>query len=566
MDLALKNLKNNKAPGDDCILNEHIKASYNKMKHIYLKLFNIILIAGVFPEIWALGLIVPIFKKKGNKNDPGNYRGITLISCLGKFFNGILNNRLKKVGDLLLLENQAGFRPGYSTCDHAYTLYTIFCLYKRMNKPLFMAFIDYQKAFDTIWRAGLWLKLIKSGINGRFLKIIQSMYQKSKSCVLLNNKKSNSFSSDRGVKQGEILSPPLFAFYINDLEQHFQTEGVQSLFGIKSTVDEVKTLDGIEYLLDIMTLFYADDTIILSDTALGLQFALDELQTYCDRWKLIVNEGKTKIMYITHSRQNDYNFYYNNKELEVVSDFTYLGLSFCKKGLGATCIKDRKIKAEKSMFGTLVRCKKNNLPIDVCLDMFKKIVLPGMLYGSEIWGFNNCLDLERVQLKFIKYLLNLKKNTPTVMVYGETGFLPVEYSIKCRMLSFWLSLFTGRQTKMSYKIYMLSLSLFRKNLLICDWLSYIKRMIDDCGMSYVFDSHENMDKKWLFQSFLPKMKYTLKDQILQKWQQAVEVENEKCFYYKKFNYTPSLKNISQFFPKVFGCHYVSSVQRSILYH
>ena len=197
----------------------------------------------------------------------------------------------------------------------------------------------------------------------------------------------------------------------------------------------------------------------------------------------------------------------------------------------------------------LVRCKQNNLPIDVCLDMFKKVVLPGMLYGSEVWGFNNCLDLERIQLKFIKYLLNLKKNTPTVMVYGETGFLPVEYYIKCRMLCFWLSLFTGKQTKVSYKIYMLSLSLFRKNLLICEWLSYIKRMIDDCGMSYVFDSHENMDKKWLFQSFLPKMKYTLKDQILQKWQQAVEVENEKCFYYKEFNYTPSLKNYFSVLPK-----------------
>ena len=105
------------------------------------------------------------------------------------------------------------------------------------------------------------------------------MYQKSKSCVLLNNNKSNTFSSDRGVKQGEILSPPLFAFYINDLEQHFHAEGVQPLFGIKSTVDEVKTLDGIDYLLDILTLFYADDTIILSDTALGLQFALDGLET-----------------------------------------------------------------------------------------------------------------------------------------------------------------------------------------------------------------------------------------------------------------------------------------------
>ena len=109
---ALKNLKNNKSNGPDDILNEQIKTSFCKMKIIYLKLFNIILNSGCFPESWAEGLIVPIYKMKGSKNDPNNYRGITLLSCLAKFFNICLNNRLKAVSERILSAIQAGFRPG----------------------------------------------------------------------------------------------------------------------------------------------------------------------------------------------------------------------------------------------------------------------------------------------------------------------------------------------------------------------------------------------------------------------------------------------------------------------
>ena len=130
------------------------------------------------------------------------------------------------------------------------------------------------------------------------------MYCKSKSCVLVNNEKSENFGSFAGVRQGEILSPLLFAFYINDLEGYLRGKGVSSLRGLLSTSGEVADFNerDIVLFLDILTLFYADDTIIFSDTALGLQFALEELQNYCEKWKLTVNEGKTKIMCITWGR------------------------------------------------------------------------------------------------------------------------------------------------------------------------------------------------------------------------------------------------------------------------
>ena len=90
--LCTKMLKNNKSPGLDNILNEHIKSTINIMLPVYTKLFNIIYEKGIMPESWTNGNIKPIFKNKGDPQLPENYRPITLLSCLGKLFTAIIND------------------------------------------------------------------------------------------------------------------------------------------------------------------------------------------------------------------------------------------------------------------------------------------------------------------------------------------------------------------------------------------------------------------------------------------------------------------------------------------
>ena len=95
-----------------------MKTTSNQFVGIYEKLFNLIFDTGIIPESWLLGTIKPLNKNKGNKNDPKNYRPITMLSCLGKLFTAILNNRLNLIQSFLLLnENQCDFREGYSTLD-----------------------------------------------------------------------------------------------------------------------------------------------------------------------------------------------------------------------------------------------------------------------------------------------------------------------------------------------------------------------------------------------------------------------------------------------------------------
>ena len=157
---SINKLKNGKVSGYDSVVNEYIKSTKQVLLPVYETLFNIILDTGFFPEQWTIGIIKPIYKNKGDINDVANFRPITILSCLGKLFTSILNDRLSNyLGEAMLLsENQAGFRKQYSTLDHIFSLNAIIEILKHRNKKLFCCFVDFSSAFDSVWRVGLWQK------------------------------------------------------------------------------------------------------------------------------------------------------------------------------------------------------------------------------------------------------------------------------------------------------------------------------------------------------------------------------------------------------------------------
>ena len=238
---AIKDLKNGKAPGCDDVVNEYIKSTKDLFMPLYLKLFNLILDSGVIPEIWLSGIIVPIYKNRGDPSNPDSYRGITLLSCVGKLFTSILNTRLSKYADLLEIipDSQAGFRKGYSTLDNIFCLHVLVEIYLSFGYKLFCTFVDFRKAFDTVWRVGLWQKLLKSKISGKILKVIYNMYENIKSCVRVDDEISGFFVSEIGVRQGENLSPFLFSIFLSDLEDFFVENGISGLSKITSIIAEI---------------------------------------------------------------------------------------------------------------------------------------------------------------------------------------------------------------------------------------------------------------------------------------------------------------------------------------
>ena len=214
---GVSRLKNKKSNGFDAISNEMIKSSRHITAPVLANLFNAMLEAEYFPKLWGIGLMVPIFKS-GEIDDPDNYRGVSLNSCLSKLFTGLLNERLVRFLDVTgkIKHNQVGFRKSFRTADHVFTLKTLLEKSHSKKEKLYTCFVDFKKAYDTIWRNALFYKMLNEGISSKFVNVIKSMYSSWSIRMVLPNGLSSVFPSNVGVKQGCNLSPTLFNIFIND--------------------------------------------------------------------------------------------------------------------------------------------------------------------------------------------------------------------------------------------------------------------------------------------------------------------------------------------------------------
>ena len=277
---AIQKLKNEKSPGQDFILNEYIKASIETFLPIYNNLFNIVLNTGTFPSEWNIGIISPIYKNKGNKNDPMNYRPITLLSCLGKVFTSVLNNRLTIFleENNIINENQTGFRKGYSTMDHVLTLNLLLDYMKIKNKTLYCGFMDLRKAYDLINKAMLFKKLEMFNVKGKFFNVLLSMYKNTKSRLRSNNLYTHDFFCNIGIRQGENLSSMLFAIFLNDIEEFFDEQNCDYI--------SLHDHDNMYVYLQLFILLYADDTVLLATSVKSFRKQLKAYGTYCTMWDI----------------------------------------------------------------------------------------------------------------------------------------------------------------------------------------------------------------------------------------------------------------------------------------
>ena len=181
---------------------------------------------------------------------------------------------------------------------------------KAAKSKLYVCFVDFKSAFDTVWRKALLYKLMKNGICGNFINIIDSMYSNVLYRIKVDGFLSPPIKSNVGVKQGCVLSPLLFNLFLSDLPDIFTPE-----------CDPIKLHDTV-----LNCLMFADDLVIISQSATGLQKCLNNLQQYCSKWCLTINIDKTKIIIFSKcgyivSRNT---FYIYDQPLEIVKKYCYL--------------------------------------------------------------------------------------------------------------------------------------------------------------------------------------------------------------------------------------------------
>ena len=195
----------------------------------------------------------------------------------------MINERLVEFLDArnILSHYQIEFRGGYRTADHVFILNTILNSYFSKVKNVYACFVDFSKAYDSVWRNGLLYKLILNRLSLKFILLIKSMYTELQAAVKLPNGVTPHFSSLIGVRQGCNLSPMLFNLFVIDIFYLFDN----------ANCDPVKLHTKL-----IHCRMYADDLLILSATENGLTESLERLSNYAKKWKLKISAKKTKII------------------------------------------------------------------------------------------------------------------------------------------------------------------------------------------------------------------------------------------------------------------------------
>ena len=333
-------------------------------------------------------------------------------------------------------------------------------IYLNKRKRLYCCFVDYQKAFDTINRTKLWTKLLSSGISGRILKVIKNLYSQAKACVNVSRQNSEYFSCNVGVRQEENLSMLLFSLYLADPNEFISRscKGLEKIQEMDQLVQD-PTEDLVSYL-KLYILMYADDTVLLAE---DLQKYLDTLNEYCNNVDLKINTSKTKILIFSRRKlKNIPSFKFADMKLDVVNDYNYLGVTSNFSAKFNVAKQSLYQKGCRAMFALLKRHKSLSLPPDIALKLFDTLVKPVLLYGAEVWGCENSDIVNKVKLRFCKYILHVHKSTCSNMVYGELGETPLHIDIKCKMVLYWARLITSKENKLSKmaKIYSLIYKLY----------------------------------------------------------------------------------------------------------
>ena len=416
---ALKLLKSGKAAGGDCIPAEALKADVKTTGKILHSLFDKIWNRERSPKDWKEGHLIKL-PKKGDLSNCNNYRGIMLLSVPGKVLSRIILERMKDMVDVSLRGEQAGFRRGRSCADQIATLRMIIEQSLEWNSSLYINFVDYEKAFDSVDRETLWKLLRHYGVPQKIVDIIKESYEGFTCRVVHDGQLTNSFNVNTGVRQGCLLSPFLFLLaidYIMRTTTLGRTNGIQWTFN--SQLDDLD---------------FADDIALLSHSRQQMQDKTAAMTMVSENIGLRIHPGKTKTIRVKSTSQIPIQV--NEKPLEEVDSFTYLGSIIDKKGGVTADIRARIGKARQSFATLKPVLRADKLTNRTKLRLFNSNVKSVLLYGCETWCLTqtNGKKIQTFVNGCLRYILKVHypKRIRNEILWKKTKQEPIEDEIRKR--------------------------------------------------------------------------------------------------------------------------------------
>lgn len=363
VETELAKLRNRKASGPDGIPNDLLKYGEEVLAAEITKLINIILKHQRVPTEWKLSTLIMMFKK-GDKQEPSNYRGIALLNTTLKLTTRLLANKI--LAHTTLSDEQQGFRKGRSCNDAIFIIRQVKEKAVEWNKPAFLSFVDLRKAFDRVQLQDITSILRKRNIASDIINTIRDIYNNNELQLAIAEQRTDPIKVGTGVRQGDSLSPLLFNFIMEEIIAR-----VRRCKGYQMGGKELKVV------------CYADDAVLISDSEDNLQRMIHQFNIASKALNMEIATEKTKCMVIApHPIRCKLEV--DGQIVQQVSEFRYLGINISSSG-GVE--KEVAEQVEKGL--RIAGCLRNtiwdnkHLRTETKVSIYKAVVRPIFTYSAE---------------------------------------------------------------------------------------------------------------------------------------------------------------------------------------
>ena len=514
---ALRECKKGKACGEDLIFYEHVIYGGHYIREALAVLYSAMYSLTYAPVEMKRGTIITLHKGgRKRKDDPNNYRAITLSSVLLKIYERILLHRLESNFTERLDKLQGGFQKHIGCLMTSFSVKEAISFCKENNSKLYACFLDVRKAFDTVWHLGMFYKLLKFNVRGLMLKAIINLYDKMESRVKFKGFTSDWFPVLQGTRQGGVLSPVLYLVTINDL-----------ILELKASMEGLTV-----YNMILSSPTVADDMLLLSLTKIGLSIMMQICHRYSLKWHFGYQAVKCFIVVYNES-EAEYKRCHVNREwflgtekVQEATEYKHLGVILDKHMSLSANVKESSSKLKTTLL-SLVNSGINETgfhPI-TSLHLYKSVVLPKGLYGAELWNSLTPSQeeaLERAHRFCVKFIQGLPKQTRSDIALGILGANPIMAEIDKKKL-----IFFGQLCRLSPEVIHNQIlnhrlfSVFQTPGPKYGFVPDILRILDKYSLSYVLDEYMQTGRFMTKFSWNRLVRTTIDEKVKDLWKHRI---------------------------------------------
>ena len=388
---VIENLDENAAAGPDGIPTFLVKQLKDELIEPLTVLFQASIDQSRIPDEWRLAVVTPIYKNKGKKSDPCNYRPVSLTNVIGKVMERVVKEQLTTYLEKneLISDAQHGFRHGRSPQTNLIEFLNETTKWLDKGRSFDILYLDFEKAFDKVCHERLMVKLEAKGVGGKAKAWLQDWLRGRKQRVRVDGETSGWIEVVSSVIQGSVLGGTLFTVFVDDL---------------------------VKIILEALIRLFADDTKVAQiveseEEARKMQSVIDELAKWAKAWGMNFNVKKCKIMHVG-SRNKKFKYTMNGEELEAVTEERDLGV-WVEASHKPTKQCAAAAKAAHFALGQIQRSfhyrKKENL-----VPLWKTFVRPKLEFAVAAWNpwqEGDSKNLEKVQERLIRMLSDVRGST-----------------------------------------------------------------------------------------------------------------------------------------------------------